>query len=183
MGIERFFSSLKRDYNFIKHLDKKLESEHLLIDFNSIVHVISQFLLEEKKKDNITVDDFEEELIILVGEYIEELLKNYFYVKIIKTITICVDGVPSMAKIYEQKKRRYMGDIMSHLYTNITTTTFTWSRNNISPGTKFMSNMIKYLVSKEYKDTLNDICINIEHYEVSGVDVMGEGEIKIIHYI
>ena len=50
MGVERFFSSLKRDYNFIHNI-KKVDCDHLLIDFNSIVHVTSQFLLEKEKKN------------------------------------------------------------------------------------------------------------------------------------
>ena len=185
MGIERFFSSLKRDYNFITHLEKKLECEHILIDFNSIVHIISQFLLEEKKNTDITVDEFEEELIILVGEYIEELLKNYFHKKLIISIIICVDGVPSMAKIYEQKKRRYMGDIMNYLYADAPSSTksFTWSRNNISPGTKFMGMLMKYLKSDDYIDGIKDICVNIKKYIVSGIDIIGEGEMKILHHI
>lgn len=185
MGIERFFSSLKRDYNFIIHLEKKLECEHILIDFNSIVHIISQFLLEEKKNTEITVDEFEEELIILVGEYIEELLQNYFHKKLIISIIICVDGVPSMAKIYEQKKRRYMGDVMNYLYNNAPSSTksFTWSRNNISPGTKFMGMLMKYLKSDDYINSIKDICINIKKYIVSGIDIIGEGEIKILHHI
>ena len=185
MGIERFFSSLKRDYNFITHLEKKLECEHILIDFNSIVHIISQFLLEEKKHTEITVDEFEEELIILVGEYIEELLEHYFHKKLIISIIICVDGVPSMAKIYEQKKRRYMGDVMNYLYNDAPSSTksFTWSRNNISPGTKFMGMLMKYLKSDDYINSIKDICINIKKYIVSGIDIMGEGEMKILHHI
>ncbi len=51
MGVERFFSSLKRDYNFIHKVNKKIDGEHLLIDFNSIVHITSQFLLENIRKD------------------------------------------------------------------------------------------------------------------------------------
>ena len=49
MGVERLFSSLKRDYNFINDVKDKLDCDHLLIDFNSIVHVTSQFLLEQYK--------------------------------------------------------------------------------------------------------------------------------------
>ena len=52
MGVERFFSSLRRDYNFIHKVNKKIDGEHLLIDFNSIVHITSQFLLAKVKKNN-----------------------------------------------------------------------------------------------------------------------------------
>jgi hypothetical protein len=53
-----------------------------------------------------------------------------------------------------------------------------------NPGfSGFMSNMMKYLISSNFEDRLNNICINLKHYKLSGIDEMGEGEIKIIHYI
>ena len=50
MGIERFFNSLRNDYNTIvadimPNKKLKLNSENLFIDFNSIAHVISQRIL------------------------------------------------------------------------------------------------------------------------------------------
>jgi 5'-3' exonuclease len=182
MGVERFFSSLKRDYNFINPADKKIECEHFFIDFNSIVHVISQFLLEDIKKDKtMTKDIFEKLLIDKVGEYIEDLLKTQFYINNLITINICIDGVPTMSKIYEQKKRRYMGDLLTHI--NAFPSTFSWSRNQISPGTEFMNNMMNFLKSDIFKERIYRICPNLKHYNVSGIDMFGEGEIKIFHYI
>ncbi len=194
MGVERFFSSLKRDYNFIHKVNKKIDGEHLLIDFNSIVHITSQFLLENIRKDknmNILIskdtskDTFEAKLIEEVGYYIEDLLKEQFYCSKIISITICVDGVPSMAKINEQRKRRYMGDIISKIVKKDEPkeSSFTWSRNNISPGTLFMKNMVDYLTSSNFEERLKIHCINLKLYQVSGIDIMGEGEIKILHYI
>ena len=49
MGIERFFNSLRRDYNIVRDISPKddylLNSENLFFDFNSIVHVVSQKVL------------------------------------------------------------------------------------------------------------------------------------------
>lgn len=189
MGVERFFSSLKRDYNFIHKLNKKVDGEHLLIDFNSIVHVTSQFLLEKNKKDktesyNMTKDIFEEKIIEEVGIYINDLLKEQFNCSKIISLIICVDGVPSMAKINEQRKRRYMGEIISKLIKKSSSDNiFSWSRNNISPGTSFMQNMIEFLISSNFEERIRNHCINLKYYHVSGVDSMGEGEMKILHYI
>ncbi len=182
MGVERFFSSLRRDYNFIHKVNKKIDGEHLLIDFNSIVHITSQFLLANKK-EVYTKDIFEAKLIEEVGYYIEDLLKENFHCSKIISITICVDGVPSMAKINEQRKRRYMGEIISKLVKKDDTSSFSWSRNNISPGTKFMKSMIDYLMSSNFEERLTMHCSNLKHYDVSGIDIMGEGEMKILHYI
>lgn len=186
MGVERFFSSLKRDYNFIKDVHKKIECEHLLIDFNSIVHVSSQFLLHNNAK-HITINEFETMLIEKVGNYIIDMLNNTFYPRNLITISICVDGVPSMSKIFEQKKRRYMGDLLSYLNkqenNEFSQSEFSWSRNNISPGTDFMKKMMDYLNSSKFEDSIRNICHNLKHYNVSGTDMMGEGEIKILHHI
>ena len=183
MGVERFFSSLRRDYNFIHKINTKIEGQHLLIDFNSIVHIMSQCLLSNIKNDkDINKETFEIKLIDEVGYYIETLLKEQFHSNQIITITICVDGVPSMAKINEQRKRRYMGEIISKLIKE-DNNKFYWSRNNISPGTQFMSNMIEFLKSNNFENRLQNICINLKDYIVSGIDEMGEGEIKILHYI
>jgi 5'-3' exonuclease len=194
MGVERFFSSLRRDYNFIHKVNKKINGEHLLIDFNSIVHITSQFLLEQIRKekgktDSYTKDIFEAKLIDEVGIYIEDLLKEQFYCSKIISIIVCVDGVPSMAKINEQRKRRYMGEIVSKLVKDRVSdeksekTSFSWSRNNISPGTIFMKKMIEYLISSNFEERLKVHCINLKYYHVSGIDKMGEGEMKILHYI
>ena len=180
MGVERFFSSLKRDYNFIHTINKKISAEHLLIDFNSIVHITSQFLLNKGSYDK--KETFEIELIEEVGLYIETLLKDYFHVDKLLTITICVDGVPSMAKINEQRKRRYMGEIISSLVKK-EDKSFSWSRNNIGPGTIFMSNMMKYLVSSIFEERLRKYCLNLKYYHVSDIEEMGEGEMKILHHI
>lgn len=186
MGVERFFSSLKRDYNFIQNASKKIECEHVLIDFNSIVHVTSQFLLEHVNKiKDIQIEskeEFEIKLIEKVGVYIIDLIITQFYADKIVSISIEVDGVPSMSKIFEQKKRRYMGDLISHL-TASHSNSFSWSRNNISPGTDFMRNMMTFLNSTKFKDDIEHECTHLKHYNVSGIDVVGEGEIKILHVI
>ncbi len=179
MGVERFFSSLRRDYNFIHEVHEKIECEHLLIDFNSIVHITSQFLLNNKTLSSSSV--FETMLIEEVGKYILKLLKTQFYERKLISITICVDGVPTMSKIFEQKKRRYMGDLLSNF--NEKDNSFYWSRNNISPGTEFMNNMMTFLNSANFQEQINQICHNLKIYKVSGIDLMGEGEIKILHII
>jgi 5'-3' exonuclease len=185
MGVEKFFSSLKKDFTkdmqFISTANKKLKCSHFFIDFNSIVHVISQNMLR-----NLTftsIETFELELIERVGEYIKNLISDYLTREILESIYILIDGVPTMAKIFEQKKRRYMGDLISFLTKDNNTNKFTWSKNNISPGTNFMKNMGIKLNSKEYYLEIKKICPKLKDYNVSGVDIMGEGEFKIIEII
>ena len=48
MGVERFFSSINRDFNITIDTNypyKKVKCKYLMIDFNSIVHIISQHMI------------------------------------------------------------------------------------------------------------------------------------------
>ena len=56
------------------------------------------------------MDDFEPQLIIKVKEYIKNLLRENFISENITYLMLAIDGVPSFAKMMEQKKRRYIGD-------------------------------------------------------------------------
>jgi 5'-3' exonuclease len=191
MGVEKFFSSVKKPFfkkyfkhnqQFIRDFKDKLKCNYLLIDFNSIVHITSQYMLQGNKND-FDKNDFEQNLIENVLKYILNLLHNYIETNNIKGIDICVDGVPTMSKIYEQKKRRYMGDLLHNITLVKKENKFTWSKNNISPGTDFMRNMIDGLKSKEFETSIKKICKNIIYYNVSGVDINGEGEFKIVNII
>jgi 5'-3' exonuclease len=176
MGVEKFFSSLKS--RFSSKNKTKIKCHHFLIDFNSIVHVLSQYLLKTVPLD-IKKDAFEKQLIKEIDIFIGDLLQNYITTNKLKSISICIDGVPTMAKIVEQKKRRYMGDLLSSLSPNKTI----WSRNNISPGTDFMFNLVAFLKSTNFSSGIKKICPSIETITISGVDEEGEGEFKIIKLI
>ena len=80
---------------------------------------------------------------------------------------------------HEQKKRRYMGDLISYLQSH-KMKQFTWSKNNISPGTDFMKDLMTFLSSKKFTDRIKKYCLN---YKVSGPDEEGEGEFKILQII
>ena len=87
MGIERFFSSLNREFNVVTDLRipyQKIDSSHFLIDFNSIIHNVSSNMLSEinkfkQKKINklsfnfTTMDSFEDELIIQVKDFLVDI--------------------------------------------------------------------------------------------------------------
>ena len=51
------------------------------------------------------------------------------YSEHLEYIYICVDGVPTMGKIYEQKKRRYMGSLITYFVKEVEPP-FSWVKNN-----------------------------------------------------
>jgi 5'-3' exonuclease len=193
MGIERFFSSLNRQFNVVTDLTApytKIDATHFLIDFNSIIHNVSSQMLSElnkfkqKKIENLSfhftnMDDFEPQIIIQVKEYIKNLLRENFISENITYLMLAIDGVPSFAKMMEQKKRRYIGDLMTKLMKSVELPV-EWSKNNISPGTKFMNTMSQELKDRRFLDECKEICSNIEGILVSDIYNPGEGEMKIM---
>lgn len=195
MGVERFFSSINRDFNITIDTDypyKKVKCKYLMIDFNSIVHIISQHMINtinnciENNKECIftyeSVDKFETELLLNISKYVEDLLTKNIDSEYLEDLYMAIDGVPTMAKMYEQKKRRYMGAIVSNLSTKVKRP-FSWSKNNISPGTNFMKRLQNSLHSKDFNNMVNKVCKNIKKIKISDTTYPGEGEMKIINYI
>jgi 5'-3' exonuclease len=187
MGVERFFSSLKTEFNVVKNLKypfEKIDSKYFFIDFNSIIHVISAQYLSEinTKKVKIDLNTFNKNVIDLIKIYIINLLKNNIYSKNLEYFGLFIDGIPSMAKIHEQKKRRYVGDFINELLKQ-EKLHYNWDKNNISPATNFMKLLEIELDSKEFNLLIKITCPNIKKYFVSNTKEAGEGEMKIINYI
>lgn len=85
---------------------KKLKTDVFFIDFNSIIHYVSsKYILEINAKDNINKNDTYDEntLILRVKNYVDDLLENVEC----NLVYIALDGVPSISKILEQKKKKF----------------------------------------------------------------------------
>ena len=189
MGVERFFSSIRNEFNITENTQypfKKINSKYLFIDFNSIVHVLSAHqlnLYNLHNKNNI--DEFERELIDNIEKYLIEMFELNLHPENLEYIYICIDGVPTMGKIYEQKKRRYMASLIKYIGNKykLKKSSFNWDKNNISPGTSFMNKLELYLDSENFKNKVKKICTNLKVYKLSGTNEKGEGEMKIINII
>jgi len=189
MGVERFFSSIRNEFNIIENTEypfKKINSKYIFIDFNSIVHFISAHLINLYNLNNKNnVIEFEKELITLIDNYLIELFTLNLNGDQLEYIYICIDGVPTMGKIYEQKKRRYMASLINYINNKekIKKSKFKWDKNNISPGTSFMNKLEKFLQSDEFKNKVKNKCNRLKILNVSGTNEKGEGEMKIINLI
>ena len=194
MGIESFFSSLKQNYNNIiqsdqKEIKKKIKNniEYFFIDFNSIIHTVSSKLLSKNYKNNIweksnePLKIFEE---ILINEIID-FLKNFFVdFNQLKLIYIAIDGVPTKSKIIEQKKRRFNA-VFLEMFINQKISKNDeqfWSKNNISPGTYFMTKLSEKL--KLLNKSKDLYLINYKtDIIIDDFNNVGEGEMKIMSWI
>merc|ERR1711871_623464 len=111
-GIERFFSSLNREFDVVTDLKKpyqKIDCTHFMIDFNSIIHTVSSKMLSQindyksGKLKSIpfefnTIQDFEPALITMIKTNIKNMLKDNLISENINFIVLAIDGVPSFAK-------------------------------------------------------------------------------------
>jgi 5'-3' exonuclease len=209
MGVEKFFSTVNRNFNVIKSIDlndsndSNIAASYLLFDFNSIIHHTSSKLIEElnqkKLKDDkfkdYKIDDLEIMIIKQVNNFIISILQKIDLEKF-KLMYIALDGVPSFSKMIEQKKRRFVGDFIEKLLEPYSLP-FSWSKNNISPGTIFMNKVTNYLSNiKSIIDGIeinkNNLILELDDYnyykkvtkfEYSDTNSPGEAEMKIIDLI
>jgi len=195
MGVERFFSSVKKEFDIIKNTTypyQKINGKYLLIDFNSIVHIISGHMIStvnnsikqqiKSPYDFNTINTFENNMLINIKKYLIDLIKENTVKENLKVILLAIDGVPTIAKIKESKGRRYMGNLQSYL-TRKFPDPFKWPNTNISPGTNFMKKLQDTLKSVELSLQLKKICPQLDNFIVSDTTEPGEGEMKIINFI
>ena len=191
MGIPSYFSHLVKNHSeILKTIDNLNKNIHnFYLDSNSIIYDCVRSI---PRLENETDNDFEEQLILIVCQKIEE------YINIIKpsnNIIIAFDGVAPVAKLEQQRNRRYKSNFESkltlHLKSQLKNDNAvsheiikpqenTWKLASITPGTNFMKKLSKYvtnyfLTNKNKFKTRNII--------VSTSNEPGEGEHKLYEYI
>lgn len=188
MGIPSYFSQVVRRHSqIIKQLRaEKTQIDNLYLDSNSIIYDALRILTEQD------ACDFEERLIKAVCDKIE------FYIGKIRPtqrVIIAFDGVAPMAKLKQQRERRYKSWYQARLkdetvrelclrhpsapdVTGIATHTPVWNTSAITPGTSFMEKLSKAIES--FSPKLPHKKMLLIPLTSNGV---GEGEHKIFEYI
>lgn len=182
MGVPGFFSWLLKKYRntniIIDHnlFDLDSSCDILYLDANCLFHPQCFKVLELSV--NISSHDLLERLMIKrILNYIT-FLEQYVNPK---KLFISVDGVAPMAKISQQRKRRFRSVHDNELKQQIKSKHgrpigIKWSNTVITPGSIFMERLHKQLLKFINKD--NDI---ERHY--SSYHVCGEGEHKILEHL
>ena len=177
MGIPSFFSYLIKNHpEIIKQIkSNSLKFDNFYLDSNSIVYDSLR-----KIKYNCELNkEFEQELIYSVCLKIDE------YIQIINPrnrVFIAFDGVAPMAKLEQQRTRRYKSYFERELLKKLDTKKMegTWDKTAITPGTEFMKKMGEF-IKKYYKNS--EKRLNVKQIIISTSDEVGEGEHKIFEYI
>jgi len=175
MGIPSYFSYIVKNHaNIIKKLSANtIKVDNLYLDCNSIiydaVHNIDFTTLKESDADTII-----RAVCNKIDEYISQL-------KPTNSVYIAFDGVAPVAKLDQQRSRRYkslyQNEIMRSIYKN--TKPDPWNTTAITPGTLFMQK----LNEKIYYNYKNPEKYSVKSIILSGSDKCGEGEHKLFQHI
>ena len=154
--------------------------QHLYIDGNCLIHPIARKVYMENLNLVLTNNELlETKIITEIITYIKLLINQ---VNPTNTLYIAIDGVAPMAKIKHQRLRRFKAiydkKMMEDLHIKHKKEyQVEWNTSAITPGTIFMDNLTKYIISwiKSTKFSCNVI--------FSSSYTTGEGEHKILQHI
>ena len=177
MGIPAFFSFIVKNHPTIikEYFKDVLMVDNLYIDGNSIVYDAYNKMDFDKLTESVAVSIIKS-VILKIEEYISIINPS-------KTVIIAFDGVAPVAKLEQQRSRRYK----SWYQNEITRMIFkkekddSWNTTAITPGTKFMAEL-NDAVSKHFNSD-SFARLNIQDIIVSGSNKVGEGEHKIFDYM
>jgi 5'-3' exonuclease len=172
MGIPSYFSYVIKNHPSIikKYIKDVLKVDNLYLDCNSIIYDAYRKIELDKLTENI-----QESIITQVIFKIEE------YISIInpsQTVIIAFDGVAPVAKLEQQRSRRYKSWYQNQISRTIykKETEDIWNSAAITPGTIFMNQLNSIVTTHFSHNPKLDIII-------SGSNQFGEGEHKLFDYI
>ena len=178
MGIPSYFSSIIKDY---PHIIKKLVAngisvENFFIDSNSIVYDCAR-CVDFAMFPHLSIHEV---IITHVIKKIEE------YIQITcpsNLIMISLDGTPPVAKLEQQRQRRYKSwytaKVINEMENKIDSPDTQFNTIEITTGTSFMKKLNESLIS-HFSDPTQ---YNVNKIVVSTSDDAGEGESKIYERI
>ena len=177
MGIPAMFSYIVKNHPTIirEYVKNVLIVDNLYIDGNSIIYDAYNKMDFDKLTESVAVSIIRS-VILKIEEYISTINPS-------KTVIIAFDGVAPVAKLEQQRSRRYK----SWYQNEITRMIFkkekddSWNTTAITPGTKFMAEL-NDVVSKHF-NSASFTRLNVQDIIVSGSNNVGEGEHKIFDYM
>ncbi len=139
MGIPSYFSFIVKNHSgIIKKLQKlRKPVDNFYLDSNSIIYD-SLRRMQGEYHSYANDPEFEDALIASVCSKIDEYIQ---VVKPRKHVFIAFDGVAPVAKLEQQRNRRYKSSLERSLRDTLKGPNACWDQTAITPGTRFMSNL------------------------------------------
>jgi 5'-3' exonuclease len=186
MGIPSYFTKVVKSYRHIlKEMTYLSHINNLYMDCNSLIYdAVKNNPTYEKGKNK----EYETELIHMVCRKID------FYVESLQPknrVFIAFDGVAPVAKLSQQRDRRYKSWYTTEIQRDIEGKNYKekWNTSSITPGTNFMRELNDAVVTyykNKTSDKMSDKTSNVNgaiQYIVSTSFESGEGEHKIFEYM
>ncbi|OQO14111.1 hypothetical protein B0A48_00987 [Cryoendolithus antarcticus] len=185
MGVPKFFRWMSERYPAISQLiaeNRIPEFDCLYLDMNGIIHNCTH-----TDSHANTTHTPEDEMFIKIFNYIEHLFGK---IKPQKLFFMAIDGVAPRAKMNQQRARRFRTALDAEMAREKAEREGIelpkegqFDSNCITPGTEFMARLtrqLKYFVAKKISEDVEWQGCEIV---LSGHEVPGEGEHKIMEYI
>ena len=185
MGVPKFFRWMSERYPAISQLiaeNRIPEFDCLYLDMNGIIHNCTH-----SESDSITFRMTEDKMFIKIFAYIEHLFGK---IKPQKLFFMAIDGVAPRAKMNQQRARRFRTALDAEKAREKAIKAGTempkedaFDSNCITPGTEFMAKLtqqLKYFINKKVTEDSDWQGVEVV---LSGHEVPGEGEHKIMEYI
>ena len=185
MGVPKFFRWLSERYPAISQLiaeNRIPEFDCLYLDMNGIIHNCTH-----KDSDSVSFRMTEDQMFIAIFNYIEHLFGK---IKPKQLFFMAIDGVAPRAKMNQQRSRRFRTALEAEKARDKAIKEGLempkedpFDSNCITPGTEFMAKLtkqLKYFISKKVSEDVDWQGVDVV---LSGHEVPGEGEHKIMEYI
>lgn len=171
------FSYVVKNYPSIlkKYIKDVLNVDNLYLDCNSIIYDAYSKMEFDKLTESVAISIIRQ-VIFKIEEYISIINPS-------KTVIIAFDGVAPVAKLEQQRSRRYKSWYQNEISRMIfkKDKADPWNTTAITPGTKFMAEL-NDMVSTHFTKKVCDK-FNVLDIIVSGSNQIGEGEHKLFAYI
>ena len=174
---EEDIAKAKKNNEHIQSLLTEVNNiDWFLIDANCLIHPVC-FKIVAENPDLADMEKLEAKMMSGVLEYLDKLIS---YVNPSKGIYLAIDGVAPVAKIKQQRSRRFKSVADKVMWDNIKKKhnkplTQHWNNNAITPGTEFMVKLHNKIIS--WANSLN------RHVIYSSCFTPAEGEHKLLQFI
>ena len=150
-----------------------------LVDTNCLIHPVCFKVLAETDED-LSNNRLEDKMMNAVIEYLEKLIE---FVSPRKGIYIAIDGVAPVAKIKQQRTRRFTSVYMRKLESNIRRkhnkeSRRFWNNSAVTPGTEFMERLHHKIMG--WLKTKKPAGVKVIY---SSCKTPSEGEHKLLQFI
>ena len=177
MGIPSYFSYIVKNHPSIirKYVKDILQVDNLYLDCNSIIYDAYNKMEFDKLSESVAVSIIRR-VILKIEEYIS-------VIQPCKTVIIAFDGVAPVAKLEQQRSRRYKSWYQNEFSKMIfkKEKDDAWNTTAITPGTKFMAELNETVAKHFAQHTFPTY--HVGNILVSGSNHVGEGEHKLFDYI